>query len=66
MERTARLDLDDRKELYIQPALISHAPLRDITAFQSDCNNPLFGVTLVEHNTCHTDHDEPFNDHGEY
>jgi len=58
MERTALNDQPGRKEPYIAPALTSHAPLRDITAFQSDCNNPIVTPDLA-HVACHEDHGDP-------
>ena len=54
MERTTHIDQTGRKEAYVKPALISHAPLRDLTAFQSDCD------TIADRNlftACEIDHE---------
>ncbi len=40
MERTLHIDPIGNKEPYIQPALTRHPPLRDLTAFDSDCPDP--------------------------
>ena len=61
MERTADFDLDDRKELYIEPVLTTHAPLRDITAFISDCN--AISPASRFHIECHEDHGEEIDIH---
>jgi len=53
MEQPSHIDQTIRKEPYIKPILTSHAPLRDLTAFQSDCST-IFNFGLAR--SCRLDH----------